>query len=107
MLTKRVLCAADEGAYELVEVPFSWQRGDPLPGDAVRYAFQSAAEALADLVNRGREQSGLNLQQSDIPEPVEAVTPSDKPRPPKPTDRELYAEFIQRATRWRDLPSQP
>ena len=106
MLTKRVLSADDSGAYELVEVPFSWQRGDPLPEDAIRYSFATAADVLAELVTRGRVQAGLDLQQSETPEPA-AASSDGTPKPPKPTERERYLEFIQRATRWRDLPSQP
>jgi hypothetical protein len=98
MLTRAVLCADTDGVLKLAEVPFSWQRGDPLPPDAIVCSFQTPAEALAMLANRGRMQAGIT-----VPEPTPSK-PSPDAEKPKQTDREEYLKFVERATRWRDLP---
>ena len=101
MLTKAVLCAGDNGAFKLVEVPFSWQPGEPIPPGATEYSFPTAAEALAALANRGRKQSGVRA-----PAPLSSKQ-SPEADTPKPSEREQYREFVARATRWRDLPPSP
>jgi hypothetical protein len=96
MLPKAVLCAGHNGATKLVEVPFSWQHGDPLPPGALEYSYPTAAEALATLANRGRSQSGL-----DVPVPAPRKSSPDTA---EKTDRERYLESVERATQWRDIP---
>jgi hypothetical protein len=101
MLTRAVLCADTDGVFTLVEVPFSWQRGDPLPPGTIVSSFQTAAEALATLANRGRMQARVT-----VPKP-EPSTQSPETKELKETDREQYLKFVEHATRWRDLPSPP
>jgi len=61
MLTKTVLCAARGGAVKLVEVPFSWHHGEPLPADAMAQFFPTAGEALSELAARGRQQNRVHV----------------------------------------------
>ena len=71
MLTKTVLCAAPGGEYKLVEVPFTWQHGDPLPANAVEQRFSSAVDALSELAARGRQQARVH-----VPTPEPRVKPT-------------------------------
>jgi len=61
MLTKTVLCAAAGGAVSLVEVPFAWRHGEPLPADAIERPFPNATEALRELAAHGRNQNRVHV----------------------------------------------
>jgi hypothetical protein len=101
MLTKTVVRAQPDGACKLVEVPFSWQHGDPLPVDSIQEPFASVRAALSALAERGRRQNGTLLHQ---PERRRAAVPAGLDQQ-KPSDRQLFLDSIRRATRWQDLPS--
>lgn len=61
MLTKVVLYATPSGDVKLVEVPFNWQQGEPLPADALEQRFATADEALQALAARGRAQNRVHV----------------------------------------------
>jgi hypothetical protein len=61
MLTKTVLCAAAGGECKLIEVPFTWRHGEPIPADALERQFPSAGEALSELAARGRLQARVHI----------------------------------------------
>ena len=71
MLCKTVLCAAPSGAFTLVEVPFEWQRGDPIPAGALERRFATAVEALSVLAERGRQNNRVH-----VPRPQAKLTPA-------------------------------
>jgi hypothetical protein len=80
VLTKIVLYATSGGAVKLVEVPFSWQHGEPLPMDAFEQRFSSAVEALQALADRGRAQ-----QRVHVPQPEKKPTQREAPSPAEST----------------------
>jgi hypothetical protein len=67
MLTKTVLYALPDGACKLVEVAFSWQQGDPVPGDALERHFPNVADALSELAARGRSAQRVHVDKPGKP----------------------------------------
>lgn len=61
MLCKTVLCATPAGACTLVEVPFEWQRGDPIPHGALERRFATAVDALSALAEHGRQNNRVHV----------------------------------------------
>lgn len=61
MLTKTVLYATASGEVMLVEVPFSWHHGEPLPPGGLEQRFKTAEEALQELAARGRAQNRVHV----------------------------------------------
>ena len=61
MLTKTVLCADAAGACRLIEVPFKWEHGDPLPAGAIEQWFPTAAAALTEMTARGRAANRVHV----------------------------------------------
>jgi hypothetical protein len=78
VLTKLVLCATTVGACRLVEVPFGWRQGDPLPLGAFELTFPSPVEALKALAERGRKQNRIHVPR---PERKPQATPLAEPSP--------------------------
>jgi hypothetical protein len=62
VLTKTVLCAEDVGACRLVEVPFTWEHGDPLPQGAAEQWFPTPAAALSAMAARGRNATRVHVE---------------------------------------------
>lgn len=93
MLTKTVLCAAPAGECKLVEVPFTWQRGEPLPANAFEQRFSSAVDALSELSSRGRRHARVHIPKPERPSkraaPAgrDAATRREEPLPDLPARR--------------------
>lgn len=90
MLTKTVLCADTGGECKLVEVPFTWRQGEPIPADALEHRFTSAADALSELAARGRRQARVHIDKPARCVPptmasrTDAATPPEEPSPDQP-----------------------
>jgi hypothetical protein len=76
MLTKTVLCAGPDGGCQLVEVPFNWRHGEPLPSPRREWHFSTTEEAVRALVRRGRMANPVHVEKPEgKPEPAEESTP--------------------------------
>ena len=90
MLTKTVLCAAAGGECKLVEVPFTWQHGEPLPANAFEQRFSSAVDALSELSTRGRLHARVHIPKPERPLKQaarpggDAATQTEEPSPDLP-----------------------
>jgi hypothetical protein len=85
VLTKTVLYATAGGDVKLVEVPFEWQHGEPLPLDALEQRFPTAIEALHALSARGRAQQRVHVPQPERKPKENAATPPAEQSPAAPT----------------------
>lgn len=83
MLTKTVLCATTDGACKLVDVPFSWKHGEPLPANAIEQRFSSPTDALMELAARGRQQARVHIPKPER-KAAEGTTPASPPAAPLP-----------------------
>lgn len=84
MLTKLVLSATPNGACKLVEVPFSWRQGEPLPRNAFELTFPSGGEALRALAERGRKQNRIHVprpERKPEPSPPAALSQAEQTQP--------------------------
>lgn len=84
MLTKTVLYATPSGDVKLVEVPFSWHHGEPLPADALEQKFATVVEALSALAERGRAQQRVHVPQPERKPKKDAADKSSAPDSDEP-----------------------
>lgn len=63
---------------KLVEIPFSWQHGESLPGDALEQRFATADEALQALAARGRAQNRVHVPSPEKKSKEGAAAPRAK-----------------------------
>lgn len=61
MFSKTVLYPGADGGCNLIEAPFTWQQGDPLPDFTYQRHFDTAEAAMREMADDGRQTSRYHV----------------------------------------------